>query len=299
MIRHISISMVFMFFISPLFAQEDDEDPRDHSFTQPLVGKLELDRDQLLPAKDDWNVSFTLPTLGNSMFSGSRPQADTGLLGGFQSYVPTVMVRKFLDKNTAYRGGLQVNYNRTTQAEPVAEDTLQFDPDNPTFVEDKKQTLQRSITLRAGLEKRRGSSRIQGVYGAEAVLGYFNTVQSYEYGNEMNQDFDTPNIHDFGNNDYDSEGRRLVEDKEGNRFLFGVRGFLGAEYFVAPKWSVGINAGYMLGFSIMGEREQTREFYNPNTGEVETVTTKQSPSDPFSQAGLSSYDLQLSTNFYF
>lgn len=291
--------MVFMFLIGPLFAQEDDADPRDHSFTQPLTGKLELDRDKLLPAKDDWNISFTVPTLGNNMFSGSRPQADSNLLGGFQSYVPTVMVRKFLDKNTAYRGGLQVNYKRTTQTEPVAEDTLQFNSNDPTFVEDKKHTLQRSITLRAGLEKRRGSSRIQGVYGAEAVLGYFNTVQSYEYGNEMNQDFDTPNIHDFGNNGYDSEGRRLVEDKAGNRFLFGVRGFAGAEYFVVPKWSVGINAGYMLGFSVRGEREQTRESYNPNTGEIETVTTKNSPSDPFTQAGLSSYDIQLSTNFYF
>lgn len=290
--------MVFLFFTAPLFAQEDGGG-EDHAFTQPFVGKLDMERDKLLPAKDDWNVSFTLPTIGNSMFSGTRPSADSGLLGGFQSYVPTVMVRKFIDRNTAYRGGLQVNYKRTTQTEPVAKDTLQFNPDDPSFVEDQKHTLQRSITLRAGLEKRRGSSRIQGVYGAEAVLGYFNTVQSYDYGNEMNQDFDTPNINDFGNNDYDSEGRRLTEDKEGNRFLFGVRGFLGAEVFIVPKWSWGINAGYMLGFSTMGEREQTREFYNANSGEIETVTSRRSNRDASTQGGLSSYDIQLSTNFYF
>lgn len=300
MIRHISISMVFMLLVAPLFAQdEEDDDPKDHAFTQAFVGKLDLDKDKLLPAKDDWNISFSLPTFGNNMFSGSRPSSDTGIFGGFRNYVPVVMFRKFMADDMAYRGGLQVNFNRNTQTEPVAEDTLSFNPDAPSFVEDQMHTVQRSITLRAGIEKRRGSSRIQGVYGAEVVLGYFNTVQSYDYGNEMNQDFDTPNIHDFGNNGYDSEGRRLTEDREGDRFLFGVRAFGGAEVFVLPKWSMGLNVGYMLGLSVMGDREQTREYYDADNGSIESVTTSESPADPMTQLGLSSYDFQFSTNFYF
>ncbi len=302
MIRSTYITLVLLLFAAPSFAQDEggeSGDPQDHAFIIPFKGKLDIDRDKLLPAKGDWNISFSLPIFGNKFFAGSRPSSDTGLFSGFQTYVPVVMVRKFIEDDMAYRGGLQVNLHQKTNTQPVAEDTLTFDPDSPSFVEDKMHTINRSITLRLGIEKRRGNSNVQGVYGAEAIIGYFNTVQSYDYGNEMNSDFDEPNIHDFGDNDYDSEGRRVTEYKEGNRFLLGVRGFGGAEVFMRPKMSLGINVGYMLGLSLIGDSEETREYYNAGSGSIETVTTQQTPQDPLSQFGLSSYDIQLNLNYYF
>ena len=57
-------------------------------------------------------------------------------------------------------------------------------------------------------------------------------------------------------------------------FGIGVRGFIGAEYFIFPKIAIGAEYGWGIGYQMSGKGKQTVESINAGTtiGEVETET---------------------------
>ena len=102
------------------------------------------------------------------------------------------------------------------------------------MVEDVQKVSESSFALGLGKEFRRGSTRLQGVYGAEALFKLSSTTTKYEYGNS---------IQSPAYNLFDS---RPIDVKSGSTLEFGVRAFIGAEYFIAPKISISAEYGWGL-----------------------------------------------------
>lgn len=281
----------------PMKAQDDGggDNGGDMSFTSK-------NGHEVLPQEGEYSIGVSMTALfgffnyPNAVNGGFNTDQRT-----FGNVPPTIEGKYMVDDETAYRGRLQLNHNVVTDQRIVMKDTLSFDPLSPDFVEDEMTTKTTQIMIGVGMEKRRGKGRVQGYYGGEFLIGYYNTVVNYDYGNEMSTDFDTPNIANFGTGNTYSNGQRLVEDRMGNRFFVGVRGFVGVEYFIAPKMSLGGEFGYALGFNTRGEREQTREYFDSGAMATDSVTTRMTPNNSLSSYGIGFDNLNgnVSFRFYF
>jgi hypothetical protein len=162
-------------------------------------------------------------------------------------------------------------------------------------VEDSWTNSQMNIGLGAGLEKRRGNGRLQGVYGAMAMLGFGTYKDSYEYGNSYSNTNMNPTREDFNGNDLGNAW--IMENKKGSTFSFEASAFVGVEYFFAPKFSISGEFSYGLGFSSTGDGSKTIQSWDVANSAVKTTTT--------ATGGESNFALDtkalgvLNLNFYF
>jgi hypothetical protein len=210
-----------------------------------------------------------------------------------------------VDAKTAYR--VRFNATVTSQVDKavVAQNEVSPDPLFPTFTEDWRRTSNQTIVLAAGYEKRRGKGRVQGVYGAELVLGYNGSSQVYEYGNKISQDFNAPITNNFGGNILTgttaAASQRKLDEKFGTSIYAGARGFIGVEYFIGPKISLGAEFGYSIAIRSTGRGLITSERWNPLTSSVLQTSTDLNNNGYFTFLGASLDNLNGSINilFYF
>lgn len=204
------------------------------------------------------------------------------------------------DENTAFRARFQLNIGNSGRKGISAQSVLIPDPLNPQFVTDSYSTSTTGILLGFGLEKRRGAGRLQGVYGAEAMVGFSSLKDKYSYGNAISQDFQIPAATDFGNNIV-GNGRK-TEEKFGNSVIFGVRGFIGVEYFFAPKMSIGGEFGYSFGIRTAGKGSVTTENFDGTSNTVRTITSQAYDTNfntTFTGIGLDNLNGAINLLFYF
>ena len=71
-----------------------------------------------------------------------------------------------------------------------------------------------------------------------------------------------------------ASGSRVTSDKSGKTFGIGVRGFIGAEYFIFPKISVGGEFGWGIGYSMTGASTQKTETTGGTGPAVGTTESK-------------------------
>src|SRR5690606_29560763 len=138
---------------------------------------------------------------------------------------------------------------------------------------------------------RRGFGRLQGYYGAELGFNLMSNGAKYEYGNALTAstsavDVNVSGADALGNGsnvvaggDIDGTGAandyRVTEMKSGLGFMIGLRGFIGAEYFVMPRLSIGGEFGWGLVFSSQGASSTTYETEGTTaTGTVEQIETR-------------------------
>ena len=114
------------------------------------------------------------------------------------------------------------------------------DEDNPGEISDTVSTSESLILVSGGYEMRRGYDRIQGFYGGEALLGLSSSNSSTSYGWQYNDE-----AYDFGV--IGNGSSRALEETSGLALAVGLRGFVGVEYFIAPKISLG-KYGWAVGF---------------------------------------------------
>jgi hypothetical protein len=165
----------------------------------------------------------------------------------------------------AYRAGINIGMTSITQNAYTAD----VASTTGALVIDEKKTSTNQIMLTGGMEWRKGSTRLQGFYGAELGIGFGGGLkETYTFGN--NYDFTTNPIQNHavdGTTDVQS-----TEQKGG--IMFGLRGFVGAEYFVMPKLAIGGEFGWGLGLVTTGEGTSTVSQTNGTGTALETVTNE-------------------------
>ena len=260
------------------------------AFAQDLTSKK---GEPILPEAGDWAISMSADPiftfLGNA-FNGSQNHAgpNTNFLGN-----QTIIGKKFIDEKNAYRVIVRLGFNNVSNKNLVIDDaqtgsTINF-PEQQGRVEDKRSLKRTSVALGLGKEMRRGKTRLQGFYGADAMIWMSGGSTKYKYGNVMSDanvasttgstQTTTPTSTDWTKPNPDGSyasamvAKRSIAEKQGLVFGIGVRGFIGAEYFLLPKISVGAEYGWGLGFQLQTKGKTTVEQGGgtPNTvAEIET-----------------------------
>ncbi len=159
--------------------------------------------ESFLPEKGDWSIGFDaygiFQYLGNAFNNSSNiggPYVNNNI--GMMSN--GIIVKKYTSATTAYRALANVEFNN--------------------FKDTSFSNSQMNLMAGLGKEWRKGKTRLQGYYGADAYLRLSsykekNTATDYEY-------------------------------KSGLSIGVGGHGFLGAEYFIFPKLSLSAEYAYWV-----------------------------------------------------
>ncbi|MBC7863893.1 MAG: hypothetical protein IAF38_13035, partial [Bacteroidia bacterium] len=242
------------------------------AFAQDLTSKK---GEPILPEAGDWSIGIDASPFLNyagQLLSGSGASSPTwNHLNANQ----TIIGKMFKDEKTAYRAILRIGMtsNKSVGSVATVGGTAPTFPALPAMVEDEMKSSSNFIGLGAGYEMRRGKTRLQGYYGADLMFWLSGSKEKYTYGNALSTTSgaaSTGNSTDFGTNidpTYAIYGGRVTEVKTSKTFGFGVRGFIGAEYFILAKISIAGEFGWGLGLSSNGERTGTVEQFG-GTGSV-------------------------------
>jgi hypothetical protein len=227
----------------------------------------------ILPEDGDWSISFDASPLG-TIFRDSGPSAlSSSFLDNF-----TIVGKMMTSSNTAFRAKLRIGSHSHKQ-DGFSDQTGSTTTPAATVTDTKKESSM-NITLGGGIQKYRGKGRVQGYYGAEAYIMLGSSKTTYDYGNAITSAAPNPDRTDFGTN-ISFPGVYTTEDKGGSSFGFGVRGFIGAEYFFAEKMSFGFEYGWGPSISSTGEGEATAEYYDATTSGPKTSSGKTGGSSDF------------------
>ena len=231
----------------------------------------------ILPQAGNWGLGIDatpfLEYFGNFFHGEEHNDAPS-----FNSPSGLALIGKYMkDDHTAYRIRFALNRLSETGKNLVPDDSNE-DPE-PKYVEDKVVDTDVDIVLGTGIEKRRGNGRLQGIYGAEVAFGLSSGNTKYEYGNSFDEG-DNGNTPTFTiwNGVYPNfitvDTERVTEEKTGTQFSFGINGFVGIEYFIAPKISLGGEVGYGIGFRSNPKGKTTLEYYDAADNELKKETTE-------------------------
>jgi hypothetical protein len=206
----------------------------------------------------------------------------------------------------AYRARLLLNVGTVTNRATIAKDTAFGSILQPKFVIDAQKVNRTDIVLGVGKEWRRGKGRVQGIYGFEGILSFSSLNFKYNYGNAIDSVNNAPLTTSLGNNNIVAgvaprADIRKVTEKTGTNFGLGARGFVGVEYFFAPKISLGGEFGYTLGYKYQAKGSVTTEQWESITNKVVTVKQEVYNNGGFKSFGLGLDNLGGSINllFYF
>jgi hypothetical protein len=230
-----------------------------------------------LPQAGDWAISMDatpwLNYFGNFFHGGNTPNAAP--TAAFMNGNQTIMGKYFVDDHTAYRALLRIGFTSTTQNQEInSSDTASLTAFPTPQVQDQRSISGHFIGIGAGMEKRRGSTRLQGYYGAEVMLYIAGSDTSFTYGNAYNSAANPlPQWYNWNTGTVEIGGLpRYTKDDAGSTFGVNVVGFIGFEYFFAPKVSVGGEYTWGIGFHSTGQGSYSVEAINPITGKDETST---------------------------
>ncbi|MEO6904647.1 MAG: hypothetical protein ABI315_16080 [Bacteroidia bacterium] len=264
------------------------------AFAQDLTSKK---GEPILPEADDWAISMNVDPffryIGNA-FNGSLNNSapNTQFL-----HNQAIIGKKFIDEKNAYRVLLRIGLGAVTDKNDVINDAqtgqLITFPDVQGRVVDKRSSKATNIAIGVGKEMRRGKTRLQGYYGADAMLWVGMSSQKFTYGNLMsattvastvgNSTTTTPTTTDFnGAKDPDGsfsekpQGSRIIQTKSGITFGLGLRGFIGAEYFILPKISIGAEYGWGLGLQMTSKGKTISEEQGGTPNQVAEIERKTS-----------------------
>ncbi len=139
----------------------------------------------------------------------------------------------------------------------------------------------------------------------ELAAGYSGLNQGYQYGNPISADFNAPITNNFGSNILIGSPaaaiQRKTEEKFGSVLSLAARGFVGVEFFIGPKISLGGEFGYSVAFNTASRGLITSERWNPTTNSILVTDTDVNNNGYFTFVGTSVDNLSGSINllFYF
>jgi hypothetical protein len=263
------------------------------AFAQDLTSKK---GEPILPEAGDWAISMNADpifTFVGNAFHGNNASGAPGV--GFTNVDQTIVGKKFIDEKNAYRALVRLGFTSNTQKNLVGDNSqtgvITF-PTQPGQVQDKLSTKNTNIGIGVGKEMRRGKTRLQGYYGADAMIWLSMMSSTYTYGNTMSPTTapgttTTPTSTDFtsplvgGGYASNNVNSRITQSKSGMTFGIGVRGFIGAEYFIFPKIAIGAEYGWGIGFQTSGKGKVTTEEQGGAPNQVAKVERDRAGSSKF------------------
>lgn len=262
------------------------------------TGEITSNRGENWLSQDgDWGLTFQADPLLNfagNLFNGTSNNGGVGLWSPFGSMGANnaatengfaIGGKKLIDANTAYRGMIRLGFG-SVKATSLEQQAGQADPN--VTVENSVKNGFMGIDLGFGLEKRVGSTRVVGVYGAMFNIGFGSNKTTYEYGNALSNDYTN------------GFAPRPTEEKGGSTFGLGLNAFAGVEWFCAPK--ISLSGEYTWGIAMMsrGFGSTTTEAWDAADGGKVTTNTTEGPTGKGSAFFIDNgYGLNVGVNFYF
>lgn len=231
-------------------------------------------------------------------------------VSGLNNPTMSIFGKYFLTDQTALRLNVGVGINSTTQSNYVQDDAaVAEDPLSVDKVEDSYKYRNSGMSVSVGYEWRRGGKRLQGFWGGQAILAYSNSKHFFGYGNaitEVNQD---PTQYDDNNNwtfpttqptlDNIGGNSRLLMQSDGRSWTYGLGGFVGVEYYIAPKISIGCEMSLNLLCTTGSKKYQKSERFNPDLNRLEENTRWTGKSDSGFRLGTENIGTSLFVAFSF
>ena len=263
------------------------------AFAQDLTSKK---GEPILPEAGDYAISVDatpfLNYLGNFFGKTNNNVAPSW---NYFTQNQTIVGKYFKDAKTAYRVGIRLGFGGPSVTNAVAnrmDGTAQSYPDAPRMVDNKWKQSNTNVGISVGYEKRKGKTRLQGFYGADLGLNFTSTKNTFTYGNALlanSTSTASPNVdvaaadnfvgannlsNTTGITGISPAGARATIIKSGVGVQLGIRAFVGAEYFILPKISLGGEFGWGLGLNIGGRTSTTWESVGtPNGATAQTIST--------------------------
>lgn len=257
-----------------------------NAFAQDLTSKK---GEPFLPEAGDYAVSIDatsfLDYAGNFFGKQNKNNAPTW---NFLNGNSTITGKYFKDATTAYRVGVRLGFGSSSEKRNVAAlptSTVVAYPTLDATAENVRKTSNTNVGISVGLEKRKGKTRLQGFYGADLGIYFGSTKNKYTYGNALAgnatagsavnvtaaDDFGTGNVTATILSTGQVGSARATVTKSGATISVGARAFIGAEYFIAPKVSIGGEFGWGLGLSMTGKSKSTWESVGLANGATNTT----------------------------
>ena len=249
---------------------------------------------------------------------GGVPAFNKGVIPGLDNPTMSIFGKYFLTDKTAIRLNVGIGINSQTQSNYVQDDAaLAEDPLSVDLVEDTYKYRNSGISVAVGYEWRRGGKRLQGFWGGQAILAYSNSKHFFGYGNaitELNQNPTSTNIWADADILIDENGNpitqpnlntniggnsRLLMQSDGRSWTYGVGGFVGVEYYIAPKISIGCEMSLNLLWTSGGKQYEKSERFNPDFNRVEENTRWTGKSDSGFRFGTENIGTSLFVAFSF
>jgi len=234
----------------------------------------------VLPEAKDWSIGLQADPLlkyfGN--FFNKENNNNTML----EPQVPLTLVGLYVkDASTSYRAKIRIGLGSRTLNNFVDDDNFLGAP--KAKVTDTWKTTRTNLALGMGIQKNRGKGRLRGIYGLEFSLGFGSSTDTYTYGNSFTTDKSDPtSTTDWTTKDTTGNYlsgpsiSRTSKVKNPNTFSFLLTGFIGAEYFFAPKLSLSAEYGWGVNFAAEGEKETFTVTSDGSSGKETSVRNAKS-----------------------
>lgn len=256
------------------------------------TGEITSNRGENWLSQDgDWGLTFDASPLLNyagNLFNGNTGNGGVALnnifsskgAAGINGNMVVIGGKKLIDANTAYRGQIRLGFGSHKETELVNDVTSTTTPQ--AQVDDVTKQNFMGIDIGVGLEKRVGSTRVVGVYGAMFDIGFGSNKTTYEYGNALTAT---------------NSGSRTTEEKAGSTLGLGLRAFAGIEWFCAPKISLSGEYTWGIAMRSKGHGTTTTESFVNNSVTSTSVDGGTKENDFSIDTGVSG--ASIGVNFYF
>jgi len=196
----------------------------------------------------------------------------------------SIFGKYYLESDMAVRVKFAANSASTTKNNFVLDQNVLGATENDV-VEDVAKYNYSQYAIALGVEMRRGKGRLQGYYGGDLFFEYangnaLNSDATITYGNAMDAFHTAPeSTTNFNTGASANSGRRETKIDAGSTMGFGLRGFIGVEYFIAPKISLGGEVGWGLAYQMGSDGSTTTEEWDAAKGSIQEITTKNGGGD--------------------
>ena len=206
---------------------------------------------EILPEAGDFAIGVNAVPFFNYVGNMFNNSVGNTVSFNFLNATNTIYGKYFLNEHSAIRVSFRFGNTTHIDNEYIIKD--QQIPDPEVLVNDAEKTVTCNSAFKLGFEKSRGKGRVHGIYGAEVGFYTVNIDKTYTYGNVMSATNSNPSTTNFGTNI--TANGRATQELSGRTIGLGIDGFVGVEYFFAPKISIG--GEFTWGFDFYNSKEGT------------------------------------------